>query len=114
VKVRQRNEQLTSPLFIYEKVEQLIDDCIPPQTVREYTELLAKYSGVLTEKKKRDFVDKKREFEKENGIELFRIHLRMYLASKTLIEHYKLTDNLVLGLIEEIKTKFYQSLAPAG
>lgn len=50
----------------------------------------------------------------ENGIELFRIHLRLYLSSRNLIDYYKLTDNLVLGLIEEVKTKFYQSLAPAG
>lgn len=45
---------------------------------------------------------------------MFRIHLRLYLSSKNLIEYYKLSDNLVLGLIEEVKTKFYQSLAPAG
>lgn len=31
-----------------------------------------------------------------------------------MIEYYKLTDNLVLGLLEEVKYKFYQSLAPAG
>lgn len=68
----------------------------------------------MSEKKKRDFVEKKRYFERENGIELFRIHLRMHLASKSLIDYYRLSENLVFGLIEEIKTKFYQSLAPAG
>jgi len=40
--------------------------------------------------------------------------LRIYLSSKNLIDHYKLSDNLVLGLIEEVRNKFYQSLAPAG
>lgn len=45
---------------------------------------------------------------------MFRIHLRIYLSSKNLIDYYKLSDNLVVGLIEEVKNKFYQSLAPAG
>lgn len=54
---------------------------------------------MLSEKKKREFVEKKREFERENGLELFRIHLRLFLASKTLIEFYKLSENLVVGLI---------------
>jgi len=31
-----------------------------------------------------------------------------------LIDTYKLSDILVIGLIEEVKNKFYQSLAPAG
>lgn len=46
----------------------MIDDCIPPQCALEYKTILQKYSGVLSEKKKREFIDKKREFEKENGI----------------------------------------------
>lgn len=75
---------------------------------------MVKYSGTLSEKRKREFIEKKREFERENGIELFRIHLRLFLASKSLIETYRLSDNLVLGLLEEVKNKFYQSLAPAG
>lgn len=82
--------------------------------MREYNEILAKYSEVLSEKKKREFVEKKREFERENGLELFRIHLRLFLASRPLIDFYRLSDNLVIGLIEEVKNKFYQSLAPAG
>ena len=40
--------------------------------------------------------------------------MRIYLSSKNLIDYYKLSDNLVVGLIEEVKNKFYQSLAPAG
>ena len=47
-------------------------------------------------------------------MELFRIHLRLFLSSRALIDFYKLSDNLVIGLIEEVKFKFYQSLAPAG
>jgi hypothetical protein len=38
----------------------------------------------------------------------------MFLASKNICEKHQLTESLFVGLLEEIKTKFYQSLAPAG
>ncbi len=38
----------------------------------------------------------------------------MFLASKPICDNYKLSEKCFLGLLEEIKTKFNQSLAPAG
>ena len=38
----------------------------------------------------------------------------MFLASKTLCDTYKISERCFMGLLEEIKTKFNQSLAPAG
>ena len=45
---------------------------------------------------------------------MFRIHIRTLLASKKVCEVEKLSERCFTGLIEEIKTKFYQALAPAG
>lgn len=38
----------------------------------------------------------------------------MFLSSKAICENYKVGEKCFLGLLEEIKTKFNQSLAPAG
>ena len=38
----------------------------------------------------------------------------MFLASKSLCEVYRVSEKCFIGLLEEIKTKFNQSLAPAG
>ncbi len=95
-------------------MEKLINECVIPQSQKEYAELLAKYEGVSKESKKKEFIKKKEEFEQENGLELFRIHLRMFLASKNICEVYKISERCFVGLLEEIKTKFNQSLAPAG
>jgi DNA-directed RNA polymerase II subunit RPB1 len=38
----------------------------------------------------------------------------MFLASRLICEHYSLSERCFIGLLEEIKTKFNQSLAPAG
>lgn len=38
----------------------------------------------------------------------------MFLNSKSICETYRISDKCFLGLLEEIKTKFNQSLAPAG
>lgn len=66
------------------------------------------------ESKKNEFFKKKREFEQENGLELFRLHIRMFLSSKSICDTYKISEKCFTGLLEEIKTKFNQSLAPAG
>lgn len=95
-------------------MEKLINECVIPQSQKEYAELLTKYEGVSKESKKKEFIKKKEEFEQENGLELFRIHLRMFLASKNICEVYKISERCFVGLLEEIKTKFNQSLAPAG
>jgi hypothetical protein len=62
--------------------------------------LLARYAGVERETKKNEFLKKKREFEQENGLELFRIHLRMFLASKVLCESYRISEKCFVGLLE--------------
>lgn len=111
---REKGVEPANPLFVYENVEKLINECVIPQSQKEYAELLTKYEGVSKESKKKEFIKKKEEFEQENGLELFRIHLRMFLASKNICEVYKISERCFVGLLEEIKTKFNQSLAPAG
>jgi hypothetical protein len=64
IKVGKSEGDKAKPLFIYESVERLIDECIPPQYAHEYIKLLDTYSGSLSEKKKKEFVKKKRMFEK--------------------------------------------------
>lgn len=76
--------------------------------------MLEKYANVEKESKKNEFSKKKRDFEQENGLELFRIHIKMFLASKSICEVYNLSERNFIGLLEEIKMKFNQSLAPAG
>lgn len=111
---REKNVEIVSPLFVYENVEKILNDCLLPQSQAEYQELMAKYAGAERESKKNEFAKKKREFEQENGLELFRIHIRMFLNSKSICDNYKLSEKCFIGLLEEIKTKFNQSLAPAG
>lgn len=38
----------------------------------------------------------------------------MFLASKNICDTFKVSEKCFIGLLEEIKSKFNQSLAPAG
>jgi hypothetical protein len=96
---REKNPEIVSPLFVFENVERLVNECLLPQTAQEYQEILEKYAGVEKESKKIEFFKKKREFEQENGLELFRIHLRMFLSSKAICDTYRVGEKCFLGLI---------------
>lgn len=111
---RDKGADVVSPHFVYEQVEKLVNECVTPNGQYEYADLLAKYAGVEKESKKNEFVKKKKEFEQEYGLELFRIHLKMFLASRKICEVDKVSEKCFIGVLEEIKTKFNQSLAPAG
>jgi hypothetical protein len=42
------------------------------------------------------------------------MHLRMCLASRSICENHRISEKCFDGLLQEIKAKFNQSLAPAG
>ena len=111
---KDKASEVVHPLYVYENVEKLINECLLPQCQAEYEELLRRYAGVERESKKNEFLKKKREFEQENGLELFRMHLRTSLASRSIVETYRISEKCFDGLLQEIKAKFNQSLAPAG
>jgi hypothetical protein len=43
---REKNPEIVSPLFVYENVERMINECLLPQSAQEYQEILEKYAGV--------------------------------------------------------------------
>ena len=84
---------------MFENVDNVLNECLLPQSAQEYLELLEKYAGVEKESKKNEFSKKKKEFEQENGLELFRLHVRMFLSSKSICDNYKISEKCFVGLL---------------
>ena len=49
---REKNVDVVSPLFVYENVEKILNECLLPQSQAEYQELLTKYAGAEKESRK--------------------------------------------------------------
>lgn len=84
-----------------------------PRSVRDQSGSTRINEVIKVEKKLGDG-SKLREFEMENGLELFHMHLRVGLASKTICEVHKMSEGHFGKLMQEIKDRFIQAIASPG
>ena len=60
------------------------------------------------------FVESKEEIVRESGMQMFHLHLRVWLNSMKVCKEFRLTKKQLELLCKEIKVKFRQAIAPSG
>lgn len=105
-----------SPLYVCKEVEKLLDICIHPQYQHEFKQIEAMFNERTDslERSDREKKERKAQFEKETGLELFRNIVKVSLSSKKICKAHCLTKAGFVAIIELIKAKFTQALINPG
>ena len=86
-----------------------VSDLTPPEVISLVTALTASLPGVLPGGQ--DAISGEA---RHNAVHLFSIILRAHLASKVVIEQYRMTRDALLWVLSEVERRYCRALCPAG